>query len=152
MIRSRDVTISLASALVVALGVAYAETGGRSMPHSTVVNLADLQAVPTKTGEMRLVFDASTPTLSELDCHITTLNPGESPHLPHRHPDEEVLILKEGRLEVSQEDRKTIVEPGGVIFEASNELHTLRNIGTIPAVYYVVKFTPHDVVKASTPN
>ena len=40
-----------------------------------------------------------TATLDELECHITTLNPGETPHPPHKHPDEELVIVKEGTVE-----------------------------------------------------
>ena len=56
----------------------------------------------TKTGERRTVFDAPTPTLERFECHITTLNPGESPHAAHQHPEEELMILKEGTVEEMQ--------------------------------------------------
>jgi quercetin dioxygenase-like cupin family protein len=79
--------------------------------------------------------------------HITTLNPGESPHPPHRHAAEELMIIKEGTLEALQGDQTNIVEAGGIIFEASNELHGLRNIGTNPATYYVLKIAPRDLAK-----
>ena len=36
---------------------------------------------------------------------------------------------------------------GGIIFEASNELHGLRNVGTNQAVYYVIKIEPRDLEK-----
>jgi quercetin dioxygenase-like cupin family protein len=48
---------------------------------------------------------------------------------------------------VVQGEKTITVQPGGVIFEGSNELHSVRNIGTTPATYFVVKFTPHDLVK-----
>jgi hypothetical protein len=40
------------------------------------------------------------------------------------------------------------VETGGMIFEASNERHGLRNPGPNQAVYYVIKIYPHDLAKA----
>ena len=55
------------------------------------------------------------------------------------------MILKEGTLEAVQNDRTNRVEAGGIIFEASNELHGVRNIGTNRATYYVIKFRPHDL-------
>ena len=128
-------------------GITFAESNGKPVMHSCVFNWADLKARPTKVGESRGVFDAPTPTLAEFECHITTLNPGESPHPPHRHPEEELMVIKEGTLEALQGDKTNIVTAGGIIFEASNELHGLRNIGTNRATYFVFKFTPHDLVK-----
>ena len=148
MITRRDMMVAAISVMVAVAGVALAESNGKPVMHSCVFNWADLKAKPTKSGEVRAVFNSPTPTLAGFECHITTLNPGESPHAPHRHPDEELMVIKEGTLEALQGDHTNIVTKGGIIFEASNELHGLRNIGTNPATYYVFKFSPHDLVTA----
>jgi XRE family transcriptional regulator, regulator of sulfur utilization len=147
MITRRDLIVAVISISLAVAGMAFAESNGKPVMHSCVFNWADLKAKPTKVGEARAVFDAPTPTLAEFECHITTLNPGESPHKPHRHADEELMVIKDGTLEALQGDKTNIVTTGGIIFEASNELHGLRNVGTNPATYFVFKFTPHDLVK-----
>ena len=147
MITRRDLLVAAISMSLAVAGITFAESNGKPVMHSCVFNWADLKAKPTKVGESRGVFDAPTPTLAEFECHITTLNPGESPHPPHRHPEEELMVIKEGTLEALQGDKTNIVTAGGIIFEASNELHGLRNIGTNRATYFVFKFTPHDLVK-----
>jgi XRE family transcriptional regulator, regulator of sulfur utilization len=147
MITRRDLLVAAISMSLAVAGITFAESNGKPVMHSCVFNWADLKATPTKVGESRGVFDAPTPTLAEFECHITTLNPGESPHPPHRHPEEELMVIKEGTLEALQGDKTNIVTAGGIIFEASNELHGLRNIGTNRATYFVFKFTPHDLVK-----
>jgi quercetin dioxygenase-like cupin family protein len=147
MITRRDLLVAANSMSLAVAGITFAESNGKPVMHSCVFNWADLKARPTKVGESRGVFDAPTPTLAEFECHITTLNPGESPHPPHRHPEEELMVIKEGTLEALQGDKTNIVTAGGIIFEASNELHGLRNIGTNRATYFVFKFTPHDLVK-----
>jgi XRE family transcriptional regulator, regulator of sulfur utilization len=147
MITRRDLLVAAISMSLAVAGITFAESNGKPVMHSCVFNWADLKARPTKVGESRGVFDAPTPTLAEFECHITTLNPGESPHPPHRHPEEELMVIKEGTLEALQGDKTNIVTAGGIIFEASNELHGLRNIGTNRATYFVFKFTPHDLVK-----
>jgi XRE family transcriptional regulator, regulator of sulfur utilization len=147
MITRRDIVVAALSVFTTAAGIALAQSAGKPVMHSCVFNWADLKAAPTKMGERRAVFDAPTPTLGNFECHITTLNPGESPHPPHQHADEELMIVKEGTLAALQGERTNIVEAGGIIFEASNERHGLCNIGTNRATYFVFKFVPHDLVK-----
>lgn len=147
MITRRDLLIAAVSACTSVAVMAFAQSTGKPVMHSCVFNWNDLKVVPTKIGAHRSVFDAPTPTLAEFECHITTLNPGEEPHKPHHHPDEELMIIRQGTLAALQGDKTNIVTAGGIIFEASNEWHGLRNIGTNQAVYYVLKFTPHDLVK-----
>jgi mannose-6-phosphate isomerase-like protein (cupin superfamily) len=147
MITRRDFLVAGVSVFTCVAVLAVAQTAGKPVMHSTFFNWADLKAAPTKMGERRSVFDSPTPTMANSECHITTLNPGESPHLAHRHADEELMIIKEGTLAAVQGDRTNIVEAGGIIFEASNELHGLKNIGTNRATYFVVKFMPRDLAR-----
>lgn len=147
MITRRDLFVGLASVSLTVAGIAVAGSNGKPVMHSSVFNWADLKVVPTRQGERRSVFDAPTPALADLECHITTLNPGESPHPPHRHPDEELMIIKEGTVAALQGDKTNIVTTGGIIFEASNEFHGLKNVGTTPATYFVIKISPHDLAK-----
>ena|ERR1022692_4819998 len=149
MITRRDLLVA-AIAIGATAAVAFAQTAAKPLMRSRVFQWSEMKVEATKTGERRSVFDAPTPTLTEFECHITTLNPGEAPHAPHRHPEEELMILKEGTLEAVQNDTTNRVEAGGIIFCASNELHGLRNIGTNRATYYVLKWRPHDLAKAET--
>ena len=129
--------------------VARAEPPARpALMRSRVFDSPRIKAEPTKVGERREVFDAPTATLERFASHITTLNAGQAPHPAHKHPEEELMILKEGTLEVTLNGQATRVEAGGMIFCASNEMHGLRNIGTTRATYYVVKFFPHDLPRA----
>ena len=144
MITRRDLFVAAVSTVIAFAGIALAQSNGKPVMHSCVFNWADLKAVPTKTGERRAVFDAPTPALANFECHITTLNPGEASHPPHLHADEEVMIIKEGTLEALQGDKTNIVTTGGIIFEASNELHGVRNTGTNRATYFVFRITLHD--------
>ena len=149
MITRRDFVVAAVSILATAAVVALAQTDAKPLMHSRVFQWSDLKVEQTKVGERRGVFDAPTATLENFECHITTLNPGESPHPPHRHPAEELMVIKDGTLEAMQNGVTNIVTAGGVIFEASNELHGLRNIGTNRATYFVLEVWPHDLVKPS---
>lgn len=96
----------------------------------------------TATGEVRSVCKSPTATLDQLEIHITTLNPGEMPHPPHRHVNEELIIMREGECESLSKGKWIPVGPGSVVFNASNSLHGFRNVGKIPAVYHVINWSP----------
>ena len=119
----------------------------KSPMHSRVFQGSDMPAQPTDIGALRNFFDAPTATLENLSCHVTTLNPGKEPHPAHRHPEEELLIIKEGTLEVVQNGVTNQVGAGGMVFCASNELHGWRNSSTNPVTYYVIHVSPHDLAK-----
>lgn len=101
----------------------------------------DMKAEATKVGAVRRFFTLPTSTVGELECHVTTLNPGESSHPPHRHPEEEIIIVREGNVESFLEGQTRRLGPGSVIFQASNELHGIRNVGEGPATYHVFKWS-----------
>ena len=135
MITRWDFAVATVSIFATAAVVTFAQTVAKPVMHSSVFNWNTLKVEQTKTGERRQVFNAPTPTLENFECHITTLDPGEVPHIAHRHADEELMIVKEGTLAALQGDQTNTVTAGGIIFEASNELHGLRNIGTNRATY-----------------
>ena len=110
----------------------------KQVQKSTVYEWSTADTKPNDWGAVRQVMRTPTPTLDELEIHISTLAPGKSPHAPHQHQHEELLIVKEGTLETFQSGATRRVGPGGIIFQASNELHNVTNVGQSPATYYVI--------------
>lgn len=107
---------------------------------STVFDWTQLAVHKSPKGESRRICQVPTATLDELEMHVTTLNPGEQAHPPHQHPDEELLIIKEGTVEALVNGEWKRVGPGSVIFQAANQLHAIRNAGDTPATYHVIKW------------
>lgn len=107
---------------------------------SKVYRWEDLVVQPTRVGQRRDVARNPTATLAEFESHITTLNPGLASHPPHTHPQEELIILREGTLEVHINGTDTRAGPGSLFFFASNNSHALRNDGDKPATYFVFNF------------
>jgi len=107
---------------------------------STVYTWESRVAKPTEVGERREVAKNPTTTLKEFECHITTLNPGHVSHPPHIHPQEELIILRDGTLDVQINGVKTRVGPGSMFFFASNDWHNVENVGDKPATYFVFNF------------
>ena len=110
---------------------------------SIAIDWQALVPTPTRNGQRRDVFDARTGTLARLHAHITTLNPGENTGPLHRHPQEEIVVIKEGTIEVNIDGRKKVVGAGSVVFFSANENENMTNVGSTPAVYTVIQwFTP----------
>jgi quercetin dioxygenase-like cupin family protein len=108
---------------------------------STVFPWDSLEVKPTGVGERRNVAANPTATLREFECHISTLNPGNASHPPHTHPQEELIILRDGELDVHINGVNTRVGPGSLFFFASNDPHAVQNHGAKPATYFVFNFT-----------
>lgn len=89
-------------------------------------------------GNSRAVFDGLTHSGFHVDIHETELRPGAAPHAPHRHEHEEMVMVREGTLEITIEGKVTIVGPGSVVYAASNEMHGWKNIGETNVQYFVV--------------
>lgn len=115
---------------------------------STVIDWSKLEVKPTKNGARRELFDGPTATLNNFEGHVTTLNPGEVPHPPHRHPDEEMILIKDGTLEVTINGETKRAGAGSIFFYASNDLHGMKNVGDTVATYFVFRFvTPKTPAK-----
>jgi len=95
---------------------------------------------PTKTGARTVVFDGPTATLNNFHCHVSQLNPGADTGAPHRHPQEEMIVVKAGSLEVNIDGKVQTAPTGSIIFYSANENENMRNVGTVPATYYVFQF------------
>jgi quercetin dioxygenase-like cupin family protein len=129
--------IAMIAAVIGSLATLAAQ---QQVQKSTVFEWAALEAKPTPIGARRVVMRAPTPTLDELEIHVTTLNVGEVSHPPHQHPEEELLIVKEGTVETLQNGKPSRLGPGSIIFHSSNDLHNIRNAGTTPATYHVIQW------------
>ena len=141
MITRRDITVALvAAALSAGAAVVAQQTEKKPILGPTVFDWTQLKDTPSDVGSVRSVVRQPTATLDELEMHITTLKPGLASHEPHKHPNEELIILREGTVETLSDGVWKRVGPGSIIFNASNSLHGLRNVGTTPAVYHVINW------------
>lgn len=142
MITRRDMTIALASVTATLAVTAFAASNVPIMGSRAV----DWSAVPVSqdgSHSVRHFFKAPTATLAELEVHVTTLPAGELSHPAHKHPNEELVIVKEGTVEVLVDGQLQRVGPGAVIFNASNQMHSLRNVGNSAATYHVINWKSH---------
>lgn len=117
-------------------------------PH--VFEWDQLQFHKTATGEVASLCKQPTATVDQLEMHVSKLNPGTASHPPHRHVNEELIIIREGDCETLSDGNWIKVGPGSVVFNASNSLHGFRNIGTTMAVYHVINWSPNKSMASTT--
>ena len=91
------------------------------------------------------IFSGSTADLPFLSCHVSVLSTGESPHPPHAHDDEEILILLKGEVdlilpEAAKENRRKRLKPGQFVYYPAHFLHTLQTVSQDPANYLMFKW------------
>jgi XRE family transcriptional regulator, regulator of sulfur utilization len=153
MFTRREAMLAALAAVPASAAVSWGQSSNgpaTTIMHSSAFDWDKMEVQTNKAGEKRQVFDTPVSTLDRLECHITTLKPGEEAHPPHRHPEEEMMFIKEGTLDVTQNGKTQRVGAGSVTFNAANELHGARNVGETPATYFVIKWWSPGTEKAAT--
>ncbi|HET9863779.1 MAG TPA: cupin domain-containing protein [Steroidobacteraceae bacterium] len=139
MLTRRDLAAAALAAGITLGCVSLADEPAKLLD-STAWNWADMQPKKTDVGELRAVVREPTRTLDELEMHITTLNPHTASHAPHTHPNEEMVIVKEGTLRAHVNGQEIVVGPGSVLFFASMQPHAVQNVGDTAATYFVINW------------
>jgi quercetin dioxygenase-like cupin family protein len=107
---------------------------------SRIFRLSEMPTTANANGGWgRAVIHGTLPTGEFVECHETMLPPGKMPHPPHQHPNTELVLVREGKIEYSIAGvTQPLVGPGDVIFTASNIMHGMKNVGETSALYFVV--------------
>jgi quercetin dioxygenase-like cupin family protein len=140
--KRRDLSLIIITALVMCIPIAILahKINDQSTLPAAAYNWKDIKVIPTLKGERREVFNSPTETLDQLELHITTLNPGDSSHAPHQHPNEELIIIKEGNVSAMVAGKWQQIGPGSVVYEAANSLHAIKNTGSTRTTYYALQW------------
>ncbi|HWF45711.1 MAG TPA: cupin domain-containing protein [Bryobacteraceae bacterium] len=129
------------SVMLPALFAAQAASAEKSMAvlPSAVYQLDQLHVKENPNGNKSWqVFTGTTHDGFPIDLHVTQLAPGNSPHPPHHHVHEEMMMMIEGELLVTIGDKSERMTSGGLAYIHSNDEHGLKNVGTVPARYFVL--------------
>ena len=133
---SRRSFLSCAVALVAAPLVAADDL---KAPESFAKTFRQLEAKKTKVGFSRPIVNAKSATTGyAFEAHQTTLNPGQMPHPPHQHKHDELFLVRTGLVEFTVNGKPHRLGPGAVALAANNDMHGVKNVGTVPAQYFVV--------------
>ena len=124
----------------------WARAQGKHIPN-TLVNQADVKmedvAYEGKTsGKAGVYLNGNTAGTQSMQVGRFLLDPGAQPHAPHRHADEEILIVTRGSGQILCDGKSYVVKPGAVMYADPNVEHGIKNTGARPLEFYWVKYVP----------
>ena len=93
-----------------------------------------------RSGEVGLYLEGDTPASAKFATGRFVIDPGKTPHKPHTHAEEEVMIIESGTGEIFCDGKTTKVGPGSVMYTAPDAPHGIDNTGDKPLVFYFVKW------------
>ncbi len=109
----------------------------------TVVHAFDLPLDDEQSTEPWRPFSAfrgSTGICADISCHASVLAAGHTPHAPHAHAEEEILIPLHGEVELVIPPRTEHLRPGAFVYYPAGQYHTIRNPGMAPVGYLMFKW------------
>jgi mannose-6-phosphate isomerase-like protein (cupin superfamily) len=116
------------------------EHGAGRLPDG-VLSAGDVPAERFPGCEVHSYYNGPTDQLSGVSTGMAVLAPGAAPHEPHRHPEEEFMIVASGTGEIVVGDRTTPVGPGAIMYCGGDVLHGITNTGAGPMTFYWMKWT-----------
>jgi uncharacterized cupin superfamily protein len=94
------------------------------------------------------LFAGATTNVSHMSAHVSVLSPGHSPHPPHAHCEEEILVVLDGEAELvialnetELNARCEQLSAGSFIYYPAFQFHTIRNATAKPITYLMLKWT-----------
>ena len=130
-----------------------ASSDGRGAQFSSEVHLLSLPLAYDEASVWtpHYLFNGSTGNNAAISCHVSSLAPGKTPHPPHTHDLEEILLMLDGEADLllpdlaeSGKEHRVRLKPGQFVYYPANFAHTLRTVSKEPANYLMFKwFTKH---------
>src|SRR6185437_7936227 len=99
-----------------ALAATASAKGGRPDWPDAVFKLQDAKTEKHPFGELTVFFEGKTADLKSLVAGTLLLHPGQEPHPPHQHPEEEIMIMTEGKGTILVGGKTHQVSNGSVMF------------------------------------
>lgn len=108
------------------------------------VKMSDFSDRGSVVGKLGLYMAGDTPASSKFVTGRLVLDPGKTPHPPHTHPEEEIMVIEQGNGEISVDGKITKVGPGSVMYTTPGVSHGIVNTGDTPIIFTFVKWAPRD--------
>lgn len=145
----RRETVLAALTLALALGwasreLAFAREKDEAARSQTItldqVTMDEFRDQGKPAGKIGIYLKGDTPASSNFVTGRFVLDPGKTPHAPHTHAEEEVMVIESGHGEIFCDGKTTKIGPGSVMYTAPNAPHGIVNTGDTPIVFYFIKW------------
>jgi mannose-6-phosphate isomerase-like protein (cupin superfamily) len=115
------------------------------------IDLPELPLAPDEVTGYRFYgqYRGATRNLGLLSCHVSALAPGRSPHPPHSHAEEEILMMLEGEGDLILPALSGVLRlrAGEFVYYPAHFAHTLRAASLEPANYLMFKWRDSSVLR-----
>lgn len=105
-----------------------------------VINLNEVKPIVMEGSKVWPHYNGPTKQLSGTNAGMCVLDPGASPHPPHRHPEEEFLYVADGTGVMVCGRKKVKVGRGSLLYVNGNSLHGITNTGRKPMTFFWSKW------------
>jgi len=117
----------------------FAAAQGATLPNATL-SAAQAKLIKEPFGDHHIYFEGATEQLKSIAVGSLLLNPGATPHPPHSHAEEELMVVTEGAGEITLDGKTTRTAAGFIMYSAAGKVHGIVNTGKAPLLFYYFKW------------
>jgi mannose-6-phosphate isomerase-like protein (cupin superfamily) len=125
--------------LSASIGVPLSGAGEKHLPDE-VIDTSRAALTRASFGDTRIYFQGPTAQMKSLTAGSLLLKPGQEPHPPHQHPEEEIMVITSGTGEILVGGKNVKVGPGSMMYCEGDKLHGVKNTGSEPMMFYFYKW------------
>ena len=124
--------------LLPAAPFALSAAGASKLPNAVVEpETASLKKLPF--GDAHVYFEGATDQVRSMVGGSLLLAVGQSDP-PHKHEEEEFMVIAEGTAEILVDGKTVRVKPGSMMYCGANKTHGISNTGKVPVLFYYYKW------------
>ncbi|WP_189496652.1 cupin domain-containing protein [Algimonas arctica] len=121
-------------------------------PASAIMSEAQASVDQADWGTFYSYFAEDTHALSPVLVGVAKIDAGQQTHPPHRHADEEYLMVTRGRGIWTLNGISTPANPGDILFARAWDYHGIRAANEGPMEFVVFKYSGRAVDRPANPH
>ncbi len=129
-----------------------ADEGDTPLLTMQVLTPSELDPVDEEWGVFVEYFSGESAGAKDILSGTATLNPGFEAHPPHRHAEEEFLMVVEGEGTWTLGDKDFPAKTGDMLYSAAWDLHGIKNTGDKPLTFVFWKWNSKGLPVPSDPE